>query len=77
MNESKSQNDAILQYLQRGGKVTSLSALSLFGCLRLSGRAFDLRRAGFDVRDRWIETTSGKRVKEYYIPDVRQPELFT
>ncbi len=76
MNETKSQNEAILAHLQNGGKVSSLTALQMFGCLRMSGRAYDLRKAGYDVRDRWIETESGKRVKEYYIPDVRQPELF-
>lgn len=63
----ETQNRRILAHLQNGGTVTSLTALYDFGCLRLSGRIFELREAGYPVEDKWVETPSGKRVKMYFL----------
>jgi len=38
-----SQNEMILDYLQRGNSLTSLEALNLFGCFRLASRINDLK----------------------------------
>lgn len=65
----QTQNKRILAHLQKGGSVTSLSALLDFGCLRLSGRIFDLREQGYPILDEWVTTPSGKRVKRYYISE--------
>lgn len=62
------QNNQILQYLKSGKSITSLEALRLFGCLRLSGRIFDLRKRGNAILSREIHTFTGKRIAEYYIP---------
>lgn len=58
------QNQAILKHLKKGKRITSLTALKLFGCLRLSGRIYDLKKAGHDILSRMV-TRNGKHVKEY------------
>lgn len=64
------QSRRILAHLLNGGQVTSLSALTDFGCLRLSGRIFELREQGYPIVDEWVNTPSGKRLKRYFIaPD--------
>jgi hypothetical protein len=61
----ESQNKMILAYLQGGGLLTSLEALNLFGCLRLSARIHNLIGAGHRITGEMIELESGKRVKQY------------
>lgn len=38
-----SQERQILMWLQAGNSLTAYQALNMFGCLRLSGRIYDLR----------------------------------
>lgn len=64
--KSQAQNAKILRYLQEGNTLTSIQALELFGCLRLSGRIYDLARVrGYSIISRRIKTPSGKWVAEY------------
>lgn len=65
--QSQTQCQKILAFLQQGGRITSLSALNQFGCLRLSARIKDLRDEGYQISDRFIKVPSGKKVKEYFI----------
>lgn len=60
-----SQEKQIFDWLNNGFTLTSLQALSLFGCLRLSGRIFDLREKGHDIKATLIKTKTGKWVAEY------------
>ena len=64
MNQTASQNQAILQYLQAGYALTQLDALRMFGCARLAARINDLR-----MRGAWILTETvvkdGKRFARY------------
>jgi hypothetical protein len=60
-----SQTDMVLLYLQQGYPLTPLEALQKFGCLRLSGRIYDLRKMGYDIWEELIETPGGKHVAEY------------
>jgi hypothetical protein len=62
--EAKSQEKRILNYLQNGGKITPLEALNKFGCLRLSGRIYDLRRKGYNIKSNRI-TVNKKQVAQY------------
>jgi len=62
-----SQEKQILKYLQSGRSLTPLQALSKFDSLRLSARILRLRKAGNDIKDKWIDLPGGKRVKAYYI----------
>jgi len=62
--ETKSQEKRILNYLQNGGKITTLEALDKFECLRLSGRIYDLKRKGYNIKSNRI-IVNKKRVAQY------------
>jgi hypothetical protein len=55
----------ILAYLREGHRITALEALELFQCFRLAARVHELRREGWNIIERTIETASGKRIAEY------------
>ena len=63
-----SQNQMIKEALLLGQKITALEALERFGCLRLSGRIFDLRDEGLNIITEKKKLPNGKIVAEYYIP---------
>ena len=64
----ESQVKAIIAHLSnRGNTITALNALQMFGCFRLASRIWDIKQRGIDVRDRYIETENGKRIKQYWI----------
>jgi hypothetical protein len=67
MSDTETQNRQILKALKGGLKITALYALNEFGCFRLSARIGELKEAGHDIKDRWIRTSTNKRVKEYYL----------
>ena len=69
IESSESQNKRILDYLKKGNRLTSLEALTRFGCMRLASRISDIRKNHPDINivvDR-IETASKKKVAQYYI----------
>ena len=61
---AQSQNAAILKALRRGLKLTPLDMMRLFGCLRASGRIFDLRAQGHAISTTMIKI-NGKRIAQY------------
>lgn len=67
MTSVDSQNKMIEQHLRQGKSITSLEALRLFGCLRLSGRIYDLRKKGIGITKSTVTTLTGKRIAEYSI----------
>ncbi len=63
-----SQDDLILEAMQHGIRLTPLDAMQPpYLCMRLASRISALRQKGEPIQDRWIQTPSGKRVKEYWI----------
>ena len=61
-----SQNEKILKYLKTHRRgITPQQAYEKFGCLRLSGRIFDLREMGYDISSTLID------VKNRYGEDCR------
>jgi len=64
-NRRPTQAGKILAYLQSGNAITALDALQRFGCFRLAARIFELRREGWQIAERMVETANGKRVAEY------------
>lgn len=69
IESSESQNKRILDYLMKGNRLTSLEALTRFGCMRLASRISDIRKNHPDINimvDR-IETATKKKVAQYYI----------
>ena len=63
--KNTTQNGEILVYLQKGNKITALTALEHFGCLRLSARIHNIRDWGFDVKTEIVKTKTGKHIAEY------------
>ena len=55
----------ILDYLREGHRITALEALELFQCFRLAARVHELRREGWNIIERTVETASGKRIAQY------------
>lgn len=53
------QTEAIARHLTRGQTLTALSALHLFGCLRLAARIGELKERGFRMQREMV--TRGKR----------------
>ena len=50
-----SQNETILEYLQKGHTLTQAEAIALFGCYRLGARIYEIRELGFDIRKNMVE----------------------
>jgi translation initiation factor 1 (eIF-1/SUI1) len=61
-----SQNKRLEALLKRRW-LTQLQAYDAIQCTRLAARVKDLRDAGINVHDRWVETQGGKRIKAYRI----------
>ena len=69
IESTESQNKRILDYLMKGNRLTSLEALTRFGCMRLASRISDIRKNHPDINivvDR-IETATKKKVAQYYV----------
>lgn len=60
----KSQEQAILEYLEAGNAITPMDALHKFGSFRLCARIFELKRAGHNIVTNIIKS-NGKRFAEY------------
>ena len=67
-----SQNEKILKYLQTHKKgITPQVAYEKFGCMRLSGRIWDLRNAGYKIGSAIVEVPNRYgdicRVSRYWL----------
>ena len=60
----ESQNQLIRQHLESGKSITPLEALSMYGCLRLGARIYDLRQDGLPVKTE-IKRNGKKWFAEY------------
>ena len=49
MTRRKSQNQQILEALQKGDAITPMSAFARFNCFRLATRIFELKAQGYDI----------------------------
>ena len=47
--KKKTHAKQVLEYMKEHGSITSLEAIRAFGCTRLSGRIFDLKRRGYNI----------------------------
>ncbi|MFV0593767.1 MAG: helix-turn-helix domain-containing protein [Draconibacterium sp.] len=62
---TQSQTAQIRAHLESGKTITALEAISLYGCLRLSGRIYDLtHEEGLKIDSRMVNR-NGKRIAEY------------
>jgi hypothetical protein len=62
-----SQNKQIADYLNKGKKLTTLDALSKFGCFRLASRINDLRNEGMNIVTKTIKLDNNKQIAQYSI----------
>lgn len=62
---TEAQKVSILEYLKKGFWITPLEALTMFGCLRLGARIYDLRKEGNEIISEPYITPQGKRVAKY------------
>ena len=65
--QSASQCKMIAEWLNKGYSITSLEALRMFGCLRLSSRIWDLKERGMNIQKKTIVLPNKKRVCEYFL----------
>jgi len=61
------QCEAILTYLQSGGKLTPIQALQDYGCFRLAARICELRKDHFIFMER-VLIKKGCWVARYWMP---------
>ena len=61
-----SQEQRILHYLMTGRGLTPLQALKKWGCFRLSGRIFEIKKWGYGIESHLVKR-NGKRFAEYYM----------
>ena len=59
-----SQTARILAYLKTGATLTPIEALDRFGCFRLSGRIYDLKKLGHQIETTLVEN-DGRRFARY------------
>jgi hypothetical protein len=60
------QGERTLMLLKRGW-ITALDSAHLGGCLSLSQRVGEFKRAGVHIADKWVQTEGGARVKAYKV----------
>ncbi len=81
MNETerrKSQSELILEAMLNGRRLTCIDILREMACMNAKGRLHELRRAGNAIKDEWVTTQNGARVKRYFMDvpaDERQLRL--
>ena len=70
-----SQRQQLLEFMEKGGRLTSLVAVNRFGCLRLASRINEIKK-GANVASRFIEVKNRfgvvVKVKEYWIEEEEQ-----
>ena len=62
---SATQCNMIADWLNNGNTITSLEALTMFGCMRLASRICDLRDRGMAIDTKRIKTATNKYVTQY------------
>jgi hypothetical protein len=61
-----SQNALIKGWLLNGHSLTTLDALTMFGCFRLSARISNLKDQGMNIMTEMVEVND-KRIAKYYL----------
>lgn len=65
--KQKNTEDLILEYLLRGNSLTTLDCLRLFHSTEARHYIARIRKRGYDVKDKWLETENGEHIKKYWI----------
>ncbi len=67
MKQTDNQKTQIINHLMTRGPLTVLEAMQYIRCYALSQRCGELRKEGFPIKDKWVVTDSGKKIKQYYL----------
>jgi hypothetical protein len=66
MKTTKSTNQKIREWLEKGRSITPLQALQKWGCMRLGARINDLRNEGWHIITETVKK-DGKRYAKYQL----------
>lgn len=65
------QTEMVLQHMMKYGPISGRIARDMYGIERLGARIWDLKQAGFDIRDGWVHGKNRFGVethwKEYWL----------
>lgn len=73
--KEKSDSQLILELLEDGNIETRKTIDRKIGTLKGPSRVSDLRKEGYEIDDRTIESRHGRRVSAYYMPKKIEPEM--
>ncbi len=69
----KTNNETLLEYLQKGNIVTTRTAPDELGIADVRANIRDLRDLGYKIKDRWVSGTNRRgnktRFKEYFMEE--------
>ncbi len=68
-DDRASQSQRILDFMLAGNRIDPMTALTMFGCFRLGGRIYDLKKLGHPVQSELVKR-NGKKFSEYWIDRV-------
>lgn len=74
--QTMSQKDKVLAYLQDGNAITPLEALRLFGSLRLGAIIFTLRESGYDIRTTMVQGVNNRYASYHLRERITQGDFF-
>lgn len=67
VHRNPTQAAVILDYLSAGKELTALDALERFGCFRLAARIHELRKDGWEIEEKTVTGSNGKRYASYHL----------
>jgi hypothetical protein len=66
----KSQNEIVLAHLRDGRSITTWEAIKAYRITRLSRVIYDLRKKGYEIKDKKItDLLTGKKYTRYWIKE--------
>ena len=66
-NNTLTQEEIVLGYLEKHGSITSQDAWRMYSITRLSGRIFNLRKAGYNIETVYETSQYGSRYGRYVL----------
>lgn len=67
MRKTTSQQQTVLHHLLKHGSISPMEAFKLYGCTRLGGHVFFLRRKGWKIRTERKQADSGGMYAVYHL----------
>ena len=69
------QTQAIYEYLKQGNSIMPLEALSLFGCMRLGARIWELKQQGLNIQMDMVRHNNKHFAKYFLIKPKEEKQL--